>query len=125
MKFIQSILILAFAGTLLGCATTKVYSGPAKAENQVVKISGMSGWNPVSGFMSTSICAVNNKEIEGCATSVELLPGTHRLKVVAKRFGSKKGESVVERRFRGGERFQLETKPGPKDQTVPILTASK
>lgn len=125
MNVLRNILILMSAAALSGCATTKVYNGPAKAENQVVKISGMSGWNPVSGFMSTSICSVNNKEIDGCATHVELLPGTHRLKIVAKRFGTKKGESVVERRFRAGERFQLATKTGAKDQTVPILTASK
>lgn len=125
MKLLRGILILSVAGSLLGCATTKGYNGPAKAENQVVKISGMSGWNPVNGFMSTSICAVDNKEIEGCATNLAILPGNHRLKAVAKRFGTKKGESAIDRRFRAGERYQLGTKAGNGNQTLLVLTADK
>jgi hypothetical protein len=105
----RSIVILfTVLGSLAGCATaTKFYDGPEKPASEIVKITGMSGLDPLGGFASSLICAVDDKEIEGCVTSIEILPGMHRIRTVAKSYGMEEGSRTIEHEFKPGERYLL------------------
>jgi hypothetical protein len=95
-------------GFLAGCATaTKFYDGPEKPASEIVKITGMSGLDPLGGFTSSLICAVDDKEIEGCVTSIEILPGMHRIRTVAKSYGMEELGRTIEHEFKPGERYLL------------------
>jgi hypothetical protein len=109
MFALRSIVIpVAVLGLLTGCATAaKFYDGPEKPASEIVKITGMSGLDPLGGFTSSLICAVDDKEIEGCVTGIEFLPGNRRIRTVTKSYGIEGLSRTIEREFKPGERYLL------------------
>lgn len=107
MKITRFFILFLISMSIVGCSTTRLYEGPAKTDAEIVKITGMSGLDPLGGFTSSLICAVDDKEIDGCATSVEILPGAHRLRTIAKSYGITELSRSIEHEFKAGERYLL------------------
>lgn len=90
-----------------GCASTRLYEGQPRSGNEVVRITGMSGLDPLGGNISSLVCKFDGKDIDGCVVNIEFLPGLHRLELLTKRYGVVQGTRVVEQEFGAGERYLL------------------
>jgi len=80
-----------------------MYEGDKRNPNEIVKISGMWGWNPLNGFLGTKVCAVDGKPLKPCKTDIELLPGEHTLLMESTYTLLPEGESSVTKIFVAGE----------------------
>lgn len=101
--FLAVIALLSIAG----CASTQLYDGPSRPSDEVVRITGMSGLDPLGGHTSALVCKIDDKNIDGCAVKVEFLPGTHKLVLKTRSYGTEQGTIEVEREFKAGERYLL------------------
>lgn len=93
--------------SVAGCASTQLYDGPSRPNEEVVRITGMSGLDPLGGHTSALVCKIDDKAIDGCAVKVEFLPGTHKLVLKTRSYGTEQGTIEVEREFKAGERYLL------------------
>ena len=113
MRWQLSVVGVMLISALVGCATTQLYDGPARPSDQVVRINGMSGLDPLGGLTSALVCKIDDREIDGCAVKVEFLPGVHRLELKTKRYGITEGTDVIEQEFKAGERYLLGIRASP------------
>ena len=107
MKWKMAALIAVSLSVITGCMSTKLYEGPSRSGEEVVRIAGMSGLDPLGGHTSALVCKIDDKDIDGCAVKVELLPGVHKLELKTKSYGIHQGTVVVEQEFKAGERYWL------------------
>ena len=58
------------------CTATRLYDGPALAPNEVVRVAGSTGLNPIGG-PAAFIVAFDGTLLDSRSTHVEFLPGRH------------------------------------------------
>lgn len=107
MKSILLILIVSALSFISGCVSTQLYEGPSRPSEEIVRITGMSGLDPIGGHTSALVCGIDDKDIEGCAVKVEFLPGKHKLRLKTKSYGVEQSTIDVEQEFMAGDRYLL------------------
>lgn len=107
MKSKLLILVVSALSFISGCVSKQLYEGPARPSEEIVRITGMSGLDPLGGNTSALVCRIDDKDIDGCAVKVEFLPGRHKLLLKTKSYGIEQSTIDVEQEFIAGDRYLL------------------
>lgn len=108
MHWNRQILSFLFAVFSAGCASERVYDGPARSQGEIVVVRGVNPADPLipAGFVAV-VKKVDGRELSGTGANVELLPGKHRLEVKCGQPGAKPVVQTIDFDAEGGTEYGI------------------